>query len=100
MNQYVSGTTTHTHTDTPDTDNFSYSYAMRYSGPDSGSNARIGGGWTHNYDVTASYTGNGGKGLGNDYGIEASAAISTLWTLFDVARWELGDPSLESFPCA
>lgn len=61
-------------------------YSHVYSGPDSAANARIGGGWNHNYNVTANYSGNGMKALGQDYALEATASIAALRAIYDAAR--------------
>lgn len=53
-------------------------------GWDSDAYARLGGGWTHNFNVTAAYTGNAAKALGEDFAIEASAAISAVVSLNDL----------------
>jgi RHS repeat-associated protein len=70
------------------TDNSSYSatYAHQYEAPDSSATSHLGGGWTHNYHVYATYSSNGSKALGSDTAIEATNAIATLWTLVDAAR--------------
>ena len=62
------------------------SFSTRYSGPDASSTSRLGGGWNHNYNVLATLTGNGNKGLGYDAAIEASAAITTLYAYMDAVR--------------
>lgn len=64
----------------------STSYAIRYTGPDSASNSPLGGGWDHNYDVTASYTSNGAKAFGYDTAVEASAAIAAVYSFMDASR--------------
>lgn len=61
-------------------------YTLQYSGADSAANSHIGGGWEHNYNVTATYTGNGAKALGQDYALEASASIAALRAIYDAAR--------------
>jgi RHS repeat-associated protein len=80
--------TTFTNTWNPSTESQSVSnnISQQYSGPDSAANSRIGYGWNHNYNVTATYTGNGPKALGQDYAIEASASIAALRGIYDLAR--------------
>lgn len=61
-------------------------YSLSYAGPDSSANSHIGGGWTHNYNITANYIGDGNKALGRDFAVEASASIAALRAIYDLAR--------------
>lgn len=76
-----------THVISPDSQSDSLGWNRRYDGPDGSANARLGGGWNHNYNVIATYTGNGGKALGNDSAIEATNAIAAIWALIDSRVW-------------
>ncbi|HTU65579.1 MAG TPA: RHS repeat-associated core domain-containing protein [Steroidobacteraceae bacterium] len=60
--------------------------SYRYSGPDSTATSRIGGGWTHNFNVILTLSGNGPRGLGEDSAVEGASAIAALWTMFDQQR--------------
>jgi RHS repeat-associated protein len=64
---------------------YTHSYEWRYFGPDSTATSHVGGGWTHNYNVTANIASNPYRGLGSESGLEASAAIAALWSLMDQA---------------
>ncbi|HTU65582.1 MAG TPA: RHS repeat-associated core domain-containing protein [Steroidobacteraceae bacterium] len=69
-----------------DNTSYSASNAHQYEAPDAAATSHLGGGWTHNYHVYASYTSNGGKALGADNALESTNAIAALWTLVDAAR--------------
>jgi YD repeat-containing protein len=64
----------------------SIAYSQRYSGPDSSAKARLGGGWNHNYNVTASVSGNGDKAFGSESALDASASIAMLWSFYGASR--------------
>lgn len=53
-------------------------------GGDSDSHTRLAGGWTHNYNVTASITGNPAKGLAEDAALEGAATIAGIVALNDL----------------
>lgn len=44
--------------------------------------SHLGGGWSHNYDISARMASDGFKGLGMDSAREASAAIASLFTVY------------------
>jgi RHS repeat-associated protein len=67
-------------------------YSIRYTGAGSNSPSPMPSGWTHNYNIYASLTGNGNKAFGYDSAIEASAAIAALYSFIDQAR----NPTLAS----
>ena len=60
------------------------SYITIRGGADSDVNARLGGGWTHNFNITAVGISDPAKALGEDYAMEASRVISTIVTLNDL----------------
>ncbi len=62
------------------------SATYEYSGPDSDYSARIGGGWTHNFEVLARYGNDGASALGADSGLDAAAAIAGIFALTDAAK--------------
>ena len=68
----------------------SRSYITMRGGADSDSYARLGGGWTHNFNITATGSSDPAKALGEDYALEASRTIATIVTLNDL----LSNPSL------
>jgi RHS repeat-associated protein len=82
----VSVTTTFNSQQGTDTAGYSATIARQYEAADSAATSHLGGGWTHNYHVYASYSSSGAKALGADSAIEATNAIATLWTLVDAAR--------------
>jgi RHS repeat-associated protein len=55
-----------------------------YAGPDENSSARLPGGWSYNYAVTARITSNAQKAFGRDTALDASAAIATIYVLKDL----------------
>jgi len=57
-----------------------------YYGSDSHSFTHLGGGWTHNYQITAGLINDGVTGLGAERGIDALAAIAALYTIGDLTR--------------
>jgi RHS repeat-associated protein len=79
-------TTSENRTSTFETDNSTTTQSHRYDGPDSSAGARLGSGWTHNYNVIANYVSNSNKALGADSALEAASAIAALWTLVDAAQ--------------
>jgi len=58
----------------------------RYFGEDKASYPRIGGGWAHNYQITASISNDGVTGLGRDRGVDASAAIAGFYMMYDLNK--------------
>ncbi|KRA59860.1 hypothetical protein ASD79_10000 [Caulobacter sp. Root655] len=61
-------------------------YDYTYDGPDADVGGRIGGGWTYNFAISAR-VGNDAMGLlGKSGGLDASAAISTLYALVELNR--------------
>jgi len=73
------------------------SSSSSYSGPDSEVGGRIGGGWTHNYNVTASWTSNAAKALGEDTALDASRTIAAVTDLNDLLQPGLAQGNLSSF---
>jgi len=59
----------------------SNSHAWSYHGPDSESVTKIGGGWTHNYQVMARLSNNPWTLMGQDEGIDASGLIAGIYTM-------------------
>src|SRR5579859_1058298 len=58
----------------------------RYSGADEDSNSHLGGGWTHNFQITASIVSNPQKTFGRDSALDASAAIAVAYVLNDLFK--------------
>ncbi len=52
-----------------------------YVGPDAASYARIGGGWTHNYQITARLGSDARRALGAESALEASGTIAGVFAL-------------------
>ena len=52
-----------------------------YQGPDEDSVDRIGGGWTHNYQITARIGSDGARGLGRDRALDAATSITAIYDL-------------------
>ena len=74
------------------------SWTWAYNGPDQDVFARLGGGWTHNYQITATYTGNAGRVLGSNSALEASSTIATAVALNQIfSRSNPYDASIETF---
>lgn len=84
--QRFQSSVTSTWIQSPDSQQQSTSYGFNYSGPGGSANAHLGGGWNHNYNVSASYVGNGARAFGSEYAVEASAAIAALWSYLDASR--------------
>ena len=61
--------------------------------PDTDAAARMGGGWVHNYQVTARLSNSGMKAMGQDSGLDASAVIAGVFALKD----ELGSPGFNAY---
>ncbi|HEX7760107.1 MAG TPA: hypothetical protein VF459_11425 [Caulobacteraceae bacterium] len=61
--------------------------------PDADYPARMGGGWLHNYQVTARLNNSGMKAMGQDSGLDASAVIAGVFTLKD----QLASPSFNAY---
>jgi len=59
-------------------------YLTIRGGGDSDSHTRLGGGWTHNYNVTAAISGNPAKGLADDAALEGAATIAGIVALNDL----------------
>jgi RHS repeat-associated protein len=59
----------------------SQTYITMRGGIDSDSFARLGGGWTHNYNITASIGGNAAKALGDDFALDGAAILTTIVAL-------------------
>ena len=57
-----------------------------YQGPDSFVLGRLGDGWLHNYDVAAEVSNSGYEAFGAHGGLPATAAVSTLFALFDLSK--------------
>ncbi len=55
-----------------------------YDGPDAASNHHIGGGWVHNYQITAELTNNSSLNLGEHSAIATSQAIATIQVLLQL----------------
>ncbi len=69
------------------------SVVWTYEGPDSSSHSRLGGGWTHNFQVTAQMSGGSTRALGQQSAIEASAVVSGIYTLSNL----LANPTFEGW---
>ncbi|HWU80495.1 MAG TPA: hypothetical protein VN158_10565, partial [Caulobacter sp.] len=54
--------------------NTNTSVSWSYRGPDSSVYSHLGAGWTHNYNVAATYSNDGAKALGSDGALNASGA--------------------------
>jgi hypothetical protein len=61
-------------------------YSPRYIAPDQEAAGRLGGGWTHNYNVTARLSLDLGRALGEQGGIDAAQNIATLVEMNDLAQ--------------
>ena len=57
-----------------------------YLGADADVFSRLGGGWAHNYDITARMLPDGLKAMGRDSALDASAVIAQVYTLLDTKR--------------
>jgi RHS repeat-associated protein len=57
----------------------------QYNGPDQDMPARLGGGWTHNFNVSATLSADMARALGSENADEASRAIATVVVLNDMA---------------
>lgn len=60
-------------------------YVWQSSGADSDMAARLGGGWTHNYAISASMSADAARALGSDNAREAAMVIANVVTLNDLA---------------
>lgn len=76
---YSSGSTTaeglHSNGDNPN---------WTYDGADADVQARLGGGWTHNYAISARVTGSTTEALGRSRAVHASAQIASVYALLDL----------------
>lgn len=57
-----------------------------YQGPDTFVNARLGGAWTHNYEIAAEITNDGREALGEHGSLPAAAAIAAIFSLYDIGK--------------
>jgi RHS repeat-associated protein len=53
-----------------------YAESGGYRGPDADASTRLGGGWTHNYQISANLTGDGTMAMGASNAIDAASAIA------------------------
>jgi len=60
--------------------------ARRYGGPDSSAGAHLGGYWSHNFNILASYSNDGMAVLAPRAGIDAAATVSSIFVLADTLR--------------
>lgn len=58
-----------------------YNIDWSYSGPDANSFSRLGGGWMHNYQITAHIISDPTRAMGRESALEASSAIAGVYTL-------------------
>ena len=70
--------------------------ARTYSGPDAIFAGRIGGGWTHNFQIGATIGNDANRAMGQDSAIEASSALAAVYTLVDLSK----SPSFEKWVTA
>lgn len=70
------------------------SMALRYTGPDQEVSSRIGGNWTHNFNVSASYTYDLGPSVGEGKATNAAWIIAALVGMNDFARLLATNPSI------
>ena len=55
-----------------------------YQGPDQSAYAYLGGGWTHNYQITARIGSDGPRALGRVSGVDAAGSIAGIETLYNL----------------
>ncbi len=70
----------------PDDPPIQYSSTRQYVGPDSDYSAKMGGAWTHNWEVLARYSNDAAQALGADSGLDAASVIAGVMALTDAAK--------------
>lgn len=68
----------------------------KYYGGDKTTLPRIGGGWTHNFQMSASYSNDGATGLGARRGLDSVAAIAGLYAMFDMRKTQSFERQISS----
>jgi RHS repeat-associated protein len=64
------------------------------TGAEADSSSRLGGGWSHNYEITARIRNDAFKAMGRDSALDASAAIASIYTLYDTKRGSAANTGL------
>jgi RHS repeat-associated protein len=70
----------------PDDPPIPFSSARDYVAPDTDYSSRIGGAWTHNWEVLARYSNDAAQALGADSGLDAASVIAGVMALTDAAK--------------
>ena len=68
------------------TGNDGHDGTLTYYGPDTNVFSRIGGGWTHNYQISANLSSDVSNVMGERSALEATAFVAGLYTTLDLSR--------------
>ncbi len=58
----------------------------QYQGPDDDAVSRLGGGWVHNYQISARISSDAGRAFGRDAAIESASTLAGIYTLSALLR--------------